>query len=521
MTSNEANLMAIGANRINIPAIGRIPGGGTAFLVAPGIIMTSTNVLQNKTVASRHEVVFFESGKRDPVTVRLLPQQYYFSCTYPDYLDYCLVACETNHIYGVRPVRLPLHSPEWADVAEKDVCLIVQHPTAGGKEKEEKRFEEVTRVRADILTFRVSDSAVRACGCPVFNDQGQLVGLFHQAESETGDGVVAQAMTVSAIVKHMFALAQLSRIQNNYSFEEVWHTWSVANSNSVDRIVKIIQNFPDVSIAAPALIQLCDLIKNATDTRAMCQEAVQHGGLRSMMEYLSKPSLSAQGLETDPATALLQCLWTISVNVSDDDLFSKDDVKGIVAIMSRQMQRPEVAQYGSVLLFNVVRYVARSSSRDEADAIYRSIIDVAVRMLEAYDSTEVVLKFSVGSLSEIAKVDFPEHIQFMVDTRAIELAVGAISKYPANEYLCEYTVELLSRTSRQHGLIGHPSVRSCVVPLLDAVRRYSTNKVIQTEGNDAVWHLGVDVVNRLKIVSSGGLGVIESSSKYIVTSDTS
>ena len=120
--------LAAAANRVNIPAIGRVPGRGTATLISPGLLLTSTKVVGTKAEAARLKVVFFESSKKTVVEAKLLPQEFYFASVYPEHLDYCLVACETKHVFNVAVVKLPLVRCEWKQVREGDHLLLVQHP---------------------------------------------------------------------------------------------------------------------------------------------------------------------------------------------------------------------------------------------------------------------------------------------------------------------------------------------------------------------------------------------------------
>eukprot|EP00759_Apiculatamorpha_spiralis_P051880 PhF_6_TR5533/c0_g1_i1/m.7861 len=508
---DNTTLSSIGANRINIPAICRIPGCGTAFLVAPGLLMTSNRVVTSKAHAAKLQAVFFESSKRTPVTVDLRPGQCFFSATYPEHLDYCLVACDTAHIYGVRPVRLPMSHAEWTDVLDKDVALIVQHPTASSAE--EKRFEEVEKIRGDIMTFKVADPSVNVAGCPVFNDQGHLIGLFYQGT--TDDGNVAKACHISSIVKHMFALVQLARIQHNYTFDELWRTWGGKDVDAL-RLVRMVQNFPDVSSVAHSLKKLSEYILNATNVSAVAEEAVGAGAIPVMIDNLGKPSLDG-----DVAVSLLQSLWNLSVNYTSQSLFRTADVNTIVGVMQRLTNVPEAVQYGTVLLFNVVQTYSKSSgvgTADEVEKVLRLIIETIVRGMELYPSVEVVLKFGIGCLSEIAKVGFPNHVRIIVESGGVRYAVQAMERYPNNEYLNEYSVTLVSYVARggDRALIAHPSTRASVVPIITALQKHVTNKVVQTQGNEALWHLGVDVENRSKIVSAGGLDVIRSSMRYVV-----
>jgi len=515
--SAEGALSTIGANRLNIPAICRIPGCGTAFLVAPGLLLTSKKVVTSKAHAAKLQAVFFESGKRSPVTVNLNPGHVYFSATYPDHLDYCLVACETAHIYGVKPVKLPMSHIEWSDVHDKDVVLVVQHDIYDPKGQEQKRFEVVQQVQNDMITFAVTDSEVRVAGCPVFNDQGQLVALFHQCETMPSDeegakpSVTATAVHISSIVKHMFALMQLSRIENGYPFDEIWHTWGGAD---IARVIRIIQNFPDLSTASPTLMKLCEQCTTSSSPASTAADVVSNGGVPVMISYLGKSALDARC-----ATCILQALWNISVSsASPESLFTLENIRCIVAVITRLVEQAEVVQYGTVLLFNVVKLVVRQdgNSAEAVEKVFSTIVDIIVKCMERYDTTEVVLKFGIGCLNEISRVGIPKHIQQIVDTGAIQIASRALCSYPKNEYLNEYTVGLLALVAQQHNLIAHSSVRTCVVPLLEAVQRFPANKVIQSRGNDAIWHLGVDVENRVKIVSSGGLQVVQSSVKHLL-----
>ena len=88
---------------------------------------------------------------------------------------------------------------------------------------------------------RRSDSTThRTAGCPVFNDQSELVGLQSQLRTE-GEGVVNRVVSIVTIVKHLFANAQLSKLQQKPLFQDLWDTWYIPGDST--RVVSIMANF--------------------------------------------------------------------------------------------------------------------------------------------------------------------------------------------------------------------------------------------------------------------------------------
>ena len=576
MTSSSSAPAAVAlttANRMNIPAVGRIPGRGTAFIISPGLLLTSYRVVGTKQEAARLKCVFFETGgKREPVEVNLLPQQFYFAAAYPDYLDYCLVACETRGIFNVAPVRLPVTRAEWATVRESDLLLCVQHPvylagtaatnvtpplpatsaaasavastahTTVGAElvaneaatdapTELKRFEEVIRRRDDLIHLRPSGNYLTA-GCPMFNENGDLVGLQGQqfydsslplpaggpgggigqldpvaianATVASRDRLQSRGIAISTIVKHMFANATLCRVDFAASnqlpaFDDVWQTWSV--TNDVGRIVGLLLNFPHPSLAKPTSEQLFE----HANRRDLAQSVASCGATRVMIE-----SVGTFLHDGDFVVAGLRALWNASFGEVDNakDILDANGPAVILRCLSRYRGREDVAQYAVVLLYNLsltshnsaaLHSSLRAANLSQGGKAYpvglpflSDALTPVMNAVASFANSEVIQKFGIGFFknSVACSIDLG---QSLVDGGAMALTAEAMKRFPGNEYLAENAVVFISMISRCPKYQGSPALWCCVEAVILAMKRFSSSATtVRVEGNNALWGLGVD-----------------------------
>lgn len=525
------------ANRINIPAVGRIPGRGTAFLVSPGLVLTSTKAVGSRQEAARHKVVFFESGKKEPVEAALLPQNYYFAAAFPAHLDYCLVACDAKGTFNVASVKLPLVESEWPLVREGDTLLVVQHPvtshaeaaagrsggsrnagaaataasvaaaaassnaaaaTASGDDAgsaaagnadgvlEVKRFEEVLRRRDDLLYLRPSNTQTTA-GCPCFNDNAALVGLQSQFLDEDTGEMVSRAVSIVTVVKHLFANGQLHRIQQQPLFQDVWQTWYVTNDTT--RIVSIIANFRHRALVQEAVRCLCE----HTSKRELVAGAVACGGTKVIVDALRQfgevESLVAQGL---------RALWNISFGEEENRhlIMQAGGETAITEAMARFPENEEVQQFACVLLFNL------TSSAETVGDWCLEASRLALAAMVRFHGVEVVQKFAIGFFFNMAHKD-KAYARHVAAIGGLEQTAAQMERCATNEYLVEHSVKLIAEVARHAG--GSEATKASLLPtvahIVDAILRYGGNSVVQLHGNHALWALGDDPASRIVLLT--------------------
>eukprot|EP01012_Entosiphon_sulcatum_P063909 TRINITY_DN9217_c0_g2_i4.p1 TRINITY_DN9217_c0_g2~~TRINITY_DN9217_c0_g2_i4.p1 ORF type:complete len:514 (+),score=97.66 TRINITY_DN9217_c0_g2_i4:42-1583(+) len=494
------------ANRVNIPAVCRIPGKGTAFLVSQGILMTTLSVIGSKQEASRLKAVFFENSKQPAVTVDLKPYTFFFSSAFPDYLDYCIVACDTKNIFNVKPVKLPLVLPEIIDVEEGDTCLIVQHPlpldatvAADGSTRvidqgpvppeEVKVFAQVQRKRADILHFKTSTQHNNA-GSPVFNEKGQLVGLHSQMVREC-EGSVSRAIHIGSIVRHLFANSMLGKIAGNPTFDQVWKSWFVPGDAT--SAIKIIQNFPYEEIRQRAIIELCSL----TQERSQVGSFVKCGGTKVLLD-----NLQLFRNEEDLVKAGLRALWNVSFGDEDNtqEIISNEGVPLVVSLMEKFHRSEDVSEYGNVLLYNVtLKVVPENTTAD--------VISIVVKAMQQFRKKEVVLKFGYGALSNICRNEV-QKVPVAIREGAVDILLEGMEAFPGNEYLNEHAVSFVRHSSKHEEFLVHPRIRDVIQRVISAMQKFGGNKTIVKHGNHALWNLGTHPANRMSIRDAGGLQVL-------------
>lgn len=472
-------------NRVNIPAVCRIKGRGTGFLISPGLLLTSTQAVGSKSDAAKLSAVFFEGSKKSPVEVKLLPNQCYFAATYPEYLDYCIVACETQGIFNVTPVKIPLVKSEWATVRESDTVLIVQHPVHEDdpsiEQEEVKRFEEILRRRDDIFYLKASGTA-RTAGCPVFNDQAELVGLQSQIRSD-GEGVVNRVVSIVTIVKHLFANGQLSRIQQNPLFSDVWDTWYVPNDTT--RIVSIMANFKQKDILRQSAEQLCD----HTTKRELLEGVVACGGTKviitSIQQFADDETLASLGL---------RALWNISFGEDDrHHIVEASGAQLVLKTMQKFPQNEDISQFGIVILFNLT--LARDIKFDEWA---RGAIPIVVDAMKNFHAVEVLQKFGVGFLVNVCAKD-EQLCDVVLEYPIISHIIGLSKNRQGNVFLMEHVLGLAAIVAAKRTA---PILGELIVPIIETMLKYSSNNSILLSGNRALWGLGNEPLLRVAILQN-------------------
>ena len=487
--------MATNANRVNIPAICRIKGRGTAFLISPGLLMTSTHVIGNKSEAAKLSATFFEGTKKPVVEVKLLPNLIYFNAAYPEHLDYCIVACETQGIYGVTPVKVPLVKSEWAAVREGDTVLVVQHPVSDEEDgstgvvgedgsTEVKRFEEILRRRDDIFYLKAVGTH-RTAGCPVFNDQAELVGLQSQLRTD-GEGVVNRVISIVSVVKHMFANTQLSRIQQNTLFQDVWDTWYVANDTT--RIVSIMANFKNKELQRQAAERLCE----HTAKRELLEGVVMCGGTRVIISSLE------QFKDDEHLAALsLRALWNISFGEQDNHqhITEANGPAIVLGVMELYAKNEDISQFGTVLLFNLS--VGKRETSDTVASWASKALRLILQALRQFPETEVLQKFGVGFLANIAAKD-ERFADELIALGTVDHITTLITNKRHNVFLMENVIKTIAilAGSRQRAT----ALSGVVHAVIDIMLMYASNNNILLNGNHALWGMGSVTPNRIAIL---------------------
>ena len=519
-------------SRQNIPAVCRIPGRGTGFLVSPGLIMTSTRVIGTKHDASRLTAVFFEGGKRPRVEVALLPSQFYFAAAYPEHLDYCLVACETTKIFNVTPVKLPLVSSEWPAVREGDHLLAMVHPVLSGGASnmraataaassaaasinnaslhadsmagpgttvgasaaanavaEEQtpasvsRFYEVLRRKDDRMHCKAQQSYVCA-GCPCFDANGALVGLLSQVHDPETDALTATIVSIVSAVKHVFANGRIARIQQEPLFDDVWSTWNVPGDTA--RIVAIMTNFTQRAIHKEASLRFFEHCHE----RDHVSSIVACGGtgvlLDSLRRHRGDCEFTHQGL---------RALWAISFDIEDNRAQIREG-DGVAAILGTMRDYPDhdgIVQYATVLLYNLT-LTASTVAADWAD----EGLDVVFGGATRFADSEVTQKFAIGFFKNMLVADVKLADKALNDG-IVRHSMDMMRTFPANEYLNDHGVRLVAAIVKCPAYHGLPALAVCVDPVVDAVIRFDGANALRVEGSHALWGLGNDPRNRIAI----------------------
>ncbi|ORC93066.1 uncharacterized protein TM35_000023920 [Trypanosoma theileri] len=505
------------SNRANIPAVCQIKGCGTATLISPGILLTSIHVVKSAEVAADLTAVFFEGSNKKTVEVKLLPQNLFFAATYPDYMDYCIVACEQYGIFNVTPVKLPLIKSEWAPVREGDTILVVQHPIvdrSGGKvtegndggESEEtsslvevKRFEEVMRCRDDVFYLKASGNVLTA-GCPSFNDCGQLIGMQSQLRQETG-GVISRVLSIVSIVKHLFANKQLGRIRQELSFEDVWSTWYV--DNNVPRVILILANFTSRPITRATAEKLCEL----TCQPNLLESVLSSGGVHCILL-----TLKTFKEDEDMVCKCIRALWNLTfVEGASRQLLSEENMVEIILDAIEQFsENEEIAEYATVLLHNI-------STDTEATECFagplghRALILVHAAM-QRFKHTNVLQKFGLSFFTTLICAN-PQNAETLVQLHMIEHVAYLAEHKQDQVFLMEALMHFVGELAQHKNAIelclvdgglvasgGSHIIAILTGLVIDIMLKYQEMDTILLQGNRALWGIGNDLACRVVIL---------------------
>lgn len=167
-------------------------GHATAFLVAPGVLITNNHVFPAAAAARRSlaefdlELDVFDHPK-PPAVFELQPDRLFHTSAA---LDFAIVAVAPVSREGV-PLAAYGYLPLIAvpgKAAEGEWLTIVQHP--GGGQKQVCIRENKLLARTDDVLWYSTDTQGGSSGSPVFNNDWQVVALHHKGVPETRNGVI-------------------------------------------------------------------------------------------------------------------------------------------------------------------------------------------------------------------------------------------------------------------------------------------------------------------------------------------
>ena len=187
------------------------------------------------------------------------------------------------------------------------------------------------------------------------------------------------------------------------------------------------------------------------------------------------------------------------------EIAAQGGVPSIIQGMEKFCADEEITEYGCVLLYNL------SSLPEHVNPqLCEKGIPVVMKAAELYPKSEVVIKFTLGVLMNIARCTKEQaFVQSIVDLGGIEVACRALTECAHNEYLVENSVLLIAAVS-SHLLYGrHPAIMACVIPLIHVLKTYSANKTMARDGNRALWCLGLEPSLRVVIIRNEGLQVLD------------
>lgn len=181
----------------------KVPGSlGSGFLIASRrYIMTNNHVLSSVQQADDSIAQFFFEHGREPISVNLLPQQFFIT---NKALDYTIVACDPSPLPEITPFVLHMDP---ARISRHEAVNIIQHPK--GRRKEIAiHNNQVIRVQDKVLHYR-TDTEPGSSGSPVTNNDWQLVALHHAGWKEDETRAINEGIKIPTIVADLYQ--QLSR----------------------------------------------------------------------------------------------------------------------------------------------------------------------------------------------------------------------------------------------------------------------------------------------------------------------
>ena len=503
----------IANNRVNIPAIGRIPGHGSCVLISPGVLLTSSNNIQSASHAATLSALFFEFGKKKVTKVKLLPDKLFFTSVYPDYLNYCLIACETNHLYNVRPVKLPLVSSEWRYLKDGDSILIVQHPlpiidnrsqdnqndfnnNTINLPNEQKVFAKIQKSENELYYFHVLPGFYYF-GSPCFTSDGQFVGLCSQFLNE--DKLCNRMVSISLIAKHLFANEKIGLIKESPEFHDIWTTYY--DESQSDRIYSILTNFTYQEAQKPTLEKLC-LMAQKNDYIPTLYE---YNGIAIIIKGITVYMEDLNFVES-----AVKVLWILSSsdNKIKDCLLSNNIISVIQTIIETHNVE-SLNSYIIVILFNLsvnINFIG--------DWIFH-LVPKIISMLKLSPQLVLIQKFGIGLFYHISRKGLHE-CKYLLSSGAVQHTLEFIDILKSNEFVVEYGSQLLNT------LLLHPSLQAnsifyaCIDLFIQLIELHKNNMHIVYYYNNSLWSMSNCIKNRIKLLRHPlGLKIIQESQDVI------
>jgi len=194
---HEGSRAARAIARVVLP----VPGGsrlGTAFMVAPRVMMTNNHVLSSLQEAedATLEFDFFtrEDGATGPITrFRLQPSLLFLT---DDALDFSVVAVEETNADGLQISDRGWHPliPVSGKAVVGERVNIIQHPN-GEPQRVAVHENTIVDVSGNFVHY-VTDTMGGSSGSPVFNNEWDLVALHHAAVATSNEGIrISQIVT--------------------------------------------------------------------------------------------------------------------------------------------------------------------------------------------------------------------------------------------------------------------------------------------------------------------------------------
>lgn len=524
---------------MNVPSICRLQLAetgatvGTGLLVAPEIILTSTVVVASATCAEKVCAVFFENTKGGPVCVKLLPQSYFFAASFPDYMDYCLVACESHTaLSSVLPVYIPVTQKDWPELAEGDTVLVVQHIigregaetrkvagavnlAAGHGERSAARvtdpqlqvntFEKILRCHSHVYYLQ-SNGTSRTAGCPTFNDTGALVGLQSQAHAD-GQGVVSRVLSVAAIARHLFAHGQLAHLPappgQCASVDDLFDTW-YANTQDITRVLNMLVNFTRDTTVLGVTSRLCELATQPT----LMSTFLTHKGVDVLLSSMKRFAEHASHV-----TVCLRSLWSISLS-RPESLPSIAASDGVTRLLEALLHHPcdePIVQLAVTLLNNI-------STLDAFTAEQMYVMWPAVyTALCRYRDAVPIQKSGFALLTTLLRRDADAAVVVKgllrrdVLSRLCKLLTHADVHVFFVEILMEFVAELVSHNRAMdecyRAILEDAPEMAVVGVVIEVMQKNPNNLHILRDGNRALWGLGNVMVFRIAILSNSNYSV--------------
>ncbi|CCW67019.1 unnamed protein product [Phytomonas sp. Hart1] len=486
-----------------------------------------------------------------------------FHAVYPDFIDYCLIACSEDHLFNVVPVALPLTLKEWPPVREGEVILVVQHliprtevfatnsaasvgdveetPDDGTFESihsnetpnytQQHRFEEVLRCFNDLYYLK-ANGIEQTSGCPAFNEFGQLVGLQSQSHTD-GEGIVNRVLSIVPIIQHLFANKQLYRFSKlqgqTLTFNAIWETWYSEKNPS--RIGLILANFRQKDAARQVFKKLTEMSQSLEFTEEF---SIFEVILSNICIFRDEEALVGMGL---------RALWKLSVGKEScaNNIIENGGIKIVVDLMHQYSYNTSILQYGVVILYNTASIligqapqyrlsidndsgdffitndgntellVATASSSETYTSYFSSffgieVTELVLESMKKFPEEMVLQKFSLEFLSILLRCN-NETGMYMLQEETIEHVCFLIKHQHQNLFLMEALMGCIGNLAEGKHFVDSVnsschSVMQLVNPIISLTLEYLENRKILKAASDMLWALGNNPAFRMSILKN-------------------